>query len=462
MGDADGFLDDVRAAIGHDHVVTDHDVVARYTTDWTGRFAGSTPAVVRPNGVDDVVAVVDAGRRHGVALVPQGGNTGLVGGSVPLAGEVVLSTERMTAITDVDPDAGQLTAGAGTTLAALQSAAAAAGWRYAVDLAARDSATIGGMIATNAGGLRVFRHGATRRQVLGLEAVTGSGLVVQRLGGLVKDNTGYDLAGLFCGSEGTLGIVCRARLALVPAPTGLSTALLGFADLATAARATGRLRRTVAGLEAVEMVLADGATLVAEQTGSSPVLDPIPPVQLVVEAAGPPDPTESLAAAIAALDGVQGVAVATDSARAAALWHVREAHTEAIARAGTALKFDVTLPAPALAGFCDGLGLEVARVAPGSTTWLFGHLADGNVHVNVTGWEPEETTAVERVVLSRVRDAGGSISAEHGIGTAKRSWLPIDRGAADVAAMAAIKQALDPDGICNPGVLLPDPVIRDA
>lgn len=456
MGVSAEFLDEVRHVVGPSHVVTDADVVAGYTTDWTGRFVGSTPAVVRPRDVEEVAAVIAACRRHAVALVPQGGNTGLVGGSVPLAGEVVVSTERMTAITHVDPDKGQLTAGAGATLASVQAAAIDAGWRYAVDLAARDSATVGGMIATNAGGLRVFRHGATRRQVLGVEAVTGSGLVIRRLAGLVKDNTGYDLAGLLCGSEGTLGIVCRARLALAPAATGLATALLGFDDVETALRATGRLRRSVAGLEAVEMVLASGAALVADQTGVAPPLDPIPPVQLLVEAAGPPDPTESLAAAIETVDGLVDAAVATDAARAGALWHVREAHTEAIARTGTPLKFDVTLPAGALADFCRVIGSDVARVAPRSETWLFGHVADGNVHVNVTGWERTETAAIEHAVLTRVHDSGGSISAEHGIGTAKRAWLTTDRGADDVSAMAAVKQALDPDGICNPAVLLPN------
>lgn len=456
MGVHDRFLDDVRQVVGAGHVLTDADVVAGYTTDWTGRFVGSTPAVVRPGDVDEAAAIVAACRRDGVALVPQGGNTGLVGGSVPLAGEVVVSTERMTSITDVDADSGQLTAGAGATLAAVQAAAQDAEWRYGVDLAARDSATVGGMIATNAGGLRVIRHGSTRRQVLGIEAVTGSGLVIRRLDGLVKDNTGYDLAGLLCGSEGTLGIVCRARLALVPPPTGLATALLGFTDVEAAVRAGGVLRRSVAGLEAVEMVLASGAALVAEQSGSAPVFDPIPPVQLLVEAAGPPDPADSLAEAIGAVDGVLDVAVATDARRAEALWHVRDGHTEAIARVGTPLKFDVTLPSPRLAIFCREVVDAVAAVAPEGKTWLFGHLADGNVHVNVTGWTSSDVERIERAVLSRVDDAGGSISAEHGIGTAKRAWLSANRGRPDVDAMMAIRRALDPDAICNPGVLLPD------
>ncbi len=390
-------------------------------------------------------------------MVPQGGNTGLVGGSVPLSGELVLSMSRLVSITGVDADAGQLTAGAGTTLAAVQTAAREAGWRYGVDLAARDTATVGGTVATNAGGLRVIRFGPTRHQLLGVEAVLGTGDVVRRLDGLVKDNTGLDLAGLLCGSEGTLGVVCRARLALVPPPGETVTALVGLATLGDAVRAAGAIRRAVPGLEAVEVVLEAGSRLVAEVTGVAPVLDPVPPVQLVVEAVGPPDPATALAATLDRLDGVSEVAVATDAARANRLWHVREAHTESIARIGVPHKYDVTLPAGRLADFCASVPDLVAGAAPDATTWLFGHLADGNIHVNVTGATDDRDAAIDRAVLDAVIERGGSISAEHGIGTAKRSWLVADRGAGDVAAMRAIKTALDPDGICNPNVLFPPP-----
>lgn len=448
-------VDELCEIVGPDHVLADADRRARYETDWTGRFRGSTPAVVRPASTEDVRAVIEVCRRHRASLVPQGGNTGLVGGSVPLSGEIVVSTTRLDAITDLDADTGQLTAGAGATLAAVQAAAASIGWRYGVDFAARDSATVGGMVATNAGGVRVVRHGSTRRQLLGVEAVMGTGAVINRLGGLVKDNTGYDLAGLLCGSEGTLGIVCRARLALVAPTDGSVTALVGFDDVSAAVSATGRLRREVPGLEAVEMVLRRGAALVASETGIDPVLDPIPPVQLVVEAVGPPDPLETLAGVIGSLSTATDVAVATDAARAAALWHVREAHTGSIARLGTPLKYDVTIPAAGLAAFCTTIGERVLAVSPGSTTWIFGHVADGNVHVNVTGEEPARAGAVDDTVLSAVQSANGSVSAEHGIGTAKRRWLVTNRGAGDVATMAAIAGALDPDSICNPNVLMP-------
>jgi len=444
----------LRSIVGDAHVVDDPEVVATHVVDWTGTFVGSSPAVVRPASTAEVAEVVRCCRRDGVAIVPQGGNTGLVGGGVPLAGEVVVSTRRLVGVRDGDADAGQLTALAGTPLADVQRAAADLGWRYGVDLAARDSATIGGTVATNAGGLRVLRWGSTRRQLLGVEAVLGTGDVVSRLGGLVKDGTGYDLAGLLCGSEGTLGVVTAARLALVPAAEGAVTALVGLRSVADAVALVGRLRRSVPTLEAAELVLAAGAELVAEQTGAAAVLQPVPPVQVVVEAVGPPDPSAALAAALDGALGVVDVAVADHPGRAAGLWHVREAHTESVARLGPVHKYDVTLPGPAFARFVDEVPAVVRAVDGSATVWLFGHVGDGNVHVNVTGGSPELAAAVGDAILGRVVADGGSVSAEHGIGTAKRDWLVRDRGVGDVAAMRAIKRALDPDGILNPNVLM--------
>ena len=454
MASPDELARSLASIVGDAHVLTDPDVLRSYTTDWTGRFVGSTTAIVRPGSTAEVADIVRLCRRTRTAIVPQGGNTGLVGGSVPLDGELVVSTARLVGVDDVDADAGQLTAGAGTTLAAVQDAATAAGWRYGVDLSARDTATIGGTVATDAGGLRVLRFGSTRRQLVGLEAVLGTGEVVSRLGGLVKDNTGYDLAGLLCGSEGTLGVVCRVRLALVPPPGDSVTALVGFGTITDAVRGVGLIRRRVPGLEAAEMVLADGVRLVAEQTGVAPVLDPATPVQVLVEAVGPPDPAPALAAVLDGLPGMGVVAVATDARRAATLWQGREAHTEAIGRVGTPRKYDVTLPSHRLAEFCEAVPGLVAAADGAASTWLFGHVADGNIHVNVTGVDEDRGAAVDDIVLGAVLERGGSISAEHGIGTAKRGWLARDRAAGDLAAMRAIKTALDPDGICNPNVLL--------
>jgi FAD/FMN-containing dehydrogenase len=448
-------LPDLADAVGSPNLLTDPDVVAGYCVDWTGRFHGGAAAVVRPASTDEVAAVVAACRRHGLALVPQGGNTGLVGGSVPGEGAVVLATTRLTAPADVDAAGGQATVRAGTTVAALHAAATAAGWDYGVDFAARDSATVGGTIATNAGGVRVLRHGDTRAQVLGVEAVLGDGSVVSHLGGLLKDNTGYHLPSLLCGSEGTLGVVTAARVRLVAAAPARAVALLGFAAMEDAVTAALALHRDLPVLDAAELMTGAGIDLVCR------VLDLAPPFAarhaavLLVEAAATGDPTAVLAEAVSGVEGVVDAAVATDGPRRAALWRYRESHTEAINHLGPPHKLDVTLPSAALAPFLAEVPAVVRRVVPGADVWLFGHAADGNIHVNVTGVAPDDEAA-DDAVLDLVAAHGGSISAEHGIGRAKVRWLHLNRSAAEIAAFRAIKRALDPDGILNPGVLLPE------
>jgi FAD/FMN-containing dehydrogenase len=447
-------LRDVRRAVGADHLMMDPDLTASYATDWTGRFTGTPSAVIRPGTVVEVAEVVALCRDAAVALVPQGGNTGLVGGGVPLAGEAVLSLRRLSGISDIDSRAGQLTAGAGTSVSEVQAAARAAGWAYGVDLGSRESATVGGTVATNAGGLQVLRHGATRAQLTGVEAVLGTGAVVSHLGGLLKDNTGYDLAGLLCGSEGTLGVVTSARLGLVPPNPERVVALLAFSSTADAVDAGFRLRRSLSELQSLELFLRAGLELVCQVTGAPhPFPDPYP-VFLLAEVAGPTDPMPAMAAALDSVHAVADVAAATDSTRRAQLWRYREGHTEAINSLGAPHKLDVTLPAPALAAFIDRIPGVVADADPRATTWLFGHAADGNIHVNVTGVAVDDLTVDDRV-LTYAAELGGSISAEHGIGTAKRPWLHLNRSEAEIAAFRSIKGALDPAGILNPNVLLP-------
>lgn len=453
FGATAAFVADLRSTLGARSVVTDPEITASHGTDWTGRFVAPPPVVVRPSSAAEVEAVVAAGRAHGVALVAQGGNTGLVGGATPLDGEAVVDLRALDAVTDVDPLGGQLTAGAGVTIAAVQAAATAAGWAYGVDWAARDTATVGGSIATDAGGLRFVRHGGTRRQLLGVAAVFGSGLVVEHLPLVEKDNTGYDLGALLCGSEGTLGLVTSARLRLVAPPRPAATALVGFDRLDDAVAAASLLRRHVAGLEAVELVLRDGVALVRTVTGLAAPLAADPAVLLLVEVSDDRDPAAALVDAVAGLSGVVDAAVADGGPRRAQLWRYREEHTNAINTLGAPHKFDVTLPASELAGFVADAPALVQAVAPGARTWLFGHAADGNVHVNVTGLAADDETVAE-AVLTEVAARGGSISAEHGIGRAKRSWLHLARSDGDRAAMASIRAALDPDGICNPHVLL--------
>lgn len=443
---------ELRTIVGDANVLTDPDLVAGYQTDWTGRFRGEARCVVRPGTTEEVAAVAGWCSRARVPLVPQGGNTGLVGGSVPRSREVVLNLGRLDGMEPVDAIAGHVTAGAGVTLARLQEHVREAGLIYGVDLASRDSATVGGMVATNAGGLHVLRYGPTRAQVVGLEVVLASGRVVSRMSGLEKDNTGYDLPGLFTGSEGTLGIVTRARLRLHPPEPERVTALLAMEDTAAALELFGRLRRSVRTLDAIEAFYEEGMQLVCEHTGASrPFSGPVG-CYLLVECAGASDPMPELTEALDGAKGVGDSAVAADPAQRRALWHYREAHTVAINAEGVPHKLDVTLPLSQLAAFEGKVRQRVRDVAPGARPVLFGHLGDGNLHVNVLGLEPEDDRATD-AVLRLVASMGGSISAEHGVGVAKVPWLHLTRSAADIEAMRTIKRALDPANILNPGVI---------
>ncbi|TPW12000.1 MAG: D-lactate dehydrogenase [Acidimicrobiaceae bacterium] len=442
------------AIVGADNVLTDPDLLRGYEVDWTGRFVGATTAVARPASADEVSAIVALCRARGAALVPQGGNTGLVGGGVPLHGEVVLSLRRLDLVGDVDVLARQITVGAGVTVEAVQRAALAAGLRYAVDFGARGSATVGGTIATNAGGINVLRYGGTREQLVGIEAVLGTGHLISRLNGLVKDNTGYHLPSLLCGSEGTLGIVTAARLRLVAAPAQHVTAIAGFATVADAVEAVGLIRSTFDRLDAAELMLADGVALVCSSAGvPMPMAHPWAALVLL-EASGSHDVVESLGAVVEAARSVGDVVVATDPQRRAALWRLREEHTASIGRLGVPHKFDVTIPAAMLARFVAEVPTVVAGVEPGARTWQFGHVGDGNIHVNVTGVVGPDDVLAE-TIYRYACGLGGCISAEHGIGTAKARWLHLDRSADEVAAMRVLKHAFDPDGILNPAVLVP-------
>jgi FAD/FMN-containing dehydrogenase len=447
-------LDELRNVVGPTNVLLEPDLMASYAADWTGRFQGHPSAVIRPKDVAETAAVVVACKQEGVALVPQGGNTGLVGGGVPLGGEMVLSLRRIGGVADVDPLGGQLSAGAGSTVAVVQAAAKAAGWEYGVDLASRDSATIGGTIATNAGGLQVLRYGSTRAQLVGFEAVLGTGEVVSHMDGLIKDNTGYDLGALLCGSEGTLGVITSARMRLVPQSPERVTAVLAFPSSVAAVDAASLLRRSLPELQSLEFFLQPGLELVARSSG---VALPFPEdhwAYLLVEAAGQRDPMPALTDVLDSVAAIEDAAVATESTRRSQLWHYREGHTEAINTLGAPHKLDVTLPAPSLAAFIDHVPDVVRTADAHAMTWLFGHVGDGNVHVNVTGVEPDDLS-VDDQVMRYVAGLGGSISSEHGIGTAKRAWLHLNRSGAELAAFRRIKKALDPAGILNPNVLLP-------
>jgi FAD/FMN-containing dehydrogenase len=357
---------------------------------------------------------------------------------------VVLSTRRLHGLAPVAAD-GTTVVGAGATLAAVQAHAAAAGWQLGMDWAARDSATVGGAIATNAGGLRVLRWGPARAQLVGAEVALAGGQLLSRVDGPLKDSSGYDLSGLLCGSEGTLGVLTRLRLRLVPPlPAARAVALVGVSSVRTAAGVLGAVRRAIPDLAAAELI-GDVAL------GLLDLPAPLPdrwPAYVLLEALGT---AEDLAEALTGADGVGDAVLAGDAPDRARLWRYREELTSAVSRAGVPVKLDVSLPADRLAEVWDAL----PGLADPARTVLYGHLAEANLHVNLLDVPESEEDGVTDRVLRLVAGAAGSISAEHGIGRAKARWLHLTRSPAELAAMRAVKKALDPAGILNPGVLLP-------
>ncbi len=408
-------------AVGDAHVLDDPDVTAGYETDWTGRFSGRARFVVRPGSVEEVAEVVRVCGEEGVAIVPQGGNTGLVGGSVPRGDEVVVSLTRLDGVGRLDPALGLIRVGAGATLAALQAAVPDAG----LDFGARDSATIGGIVACNAGGARALRHGTARARVAGMRAVLGDGTIVSRLGGLLKDNAGYDLPSILIGSEGTLGIITEVVWKTVPRLAERVTALIPVTSVAEATDLLATLRGP--HLEACDFFT---RACVGEMQVEAPLY-------LLAEWRADADPTDLVAELLGEREALIG-----DER----LWRLRESIPERIQGLGVPLKLDVGVPLARLAEFLAGVGEVCGDAVP----YLFGHLGDGNVHVNLVGEGPDEEGVVGFVLA-----LGGTISAEHGIGVAKTRWLEPARGPAEVSAMRAVKDVLDPEGILNPGVILP-------
>jgi FAD/FMN-containing dehydrogenase len=448
---------DLSAALGAAHVLTDPELVAGYTTDWTRRYAGTAECVVRPGTTAEVTDVVRVCARHQVPVVPQGGNTGLVGASVPAKGGVVLSTRRLRRLDPVDTLAGQVTAGAGITIAELRAHAAAAGLEYGVSLASRESATVGGTIATNAGGVHTLRYGGTRAQLLGLEAVLADGRVISRLGGVETDNSGYDLTQLLAGSEGTLAVITAARLRLRPVEPLAVTVLAGLDGIEAAVAAQAEIRARVPGVRAAEYFEAAGLELVLAHTGLPAPLPRAYPSYLLAEVGGPAGDAERLAEIPLLADA----AVAVDRAGSAALWAYRERHTESISAAGIPHKLDIAVPLARLAAFRRALDGVIADAdgpsgaTPGraaASAIVFGHIGVGNLHVNVLGPAPGDQ-AVDEAVLRLAAAHGGTISAEHGIGRAKVSVAGLNRTPEERSVMRAIKTALDPSGLFNPGVL---------
>jgi FAD/FMN-containing dehydrogenase len=445
--------DRLREIVGARHVLTDADLKSQYETDWTRRFTASSRCVVRPVGTGEVAAVVAACAEAGVPLTVQGGNTGLVGGGVPAGADVLLSLGRLTGLEPVDTLEAQVTAGAGVTLEKLQEHVRPHGLDVGVDLAARSAATVGGLVATNAGGIRVVRYGSMREQLTGIEAVLADGSVVQRLVGLAKDNTGYDLTQLLAGSEGTLAIITKVRLRLVPLLPARAVALVAVDGVEGALELLAAARAGLPSLSAAELFLAEGLALVRSHGRLAPPFAEAHSAYVVLECAGRTDPTDELLELLGECAAVEDATVASDVTGVARLWAYRETHTEAISAAGVPVKLDVSVPLRELPGLVDELPGTVAAVAPAARVIIFGHLGEGNLHVNVLAAE-DRAEEVTDAVLRLVADKRGSISSEHGVGRAKAHWLSLSRSPTEIAAMRRIKAALDPGGILNPGVLL--------
>ncbi|MBV9091239.1 MAG: FAD-binding oxidoreductase [Mycobacteriaceae bacterium] len=438
--------------VGPRHVLTDPEVLAGRSVDHTGRYRGHAAVLVRPASAGEVAAVLAACRDAGAYVTIQGGCTSLVAGTVPEHDDVLLSTERLTAIGDVDPGERRVAAGAGVTLGALQRAAAAAGLLFGVDLTARDTATVGGMASTNAGGLRTVRYGNMAEQVLGLQVALPDGSLVRRHSGVRRDNTGYDLAALFVGAEGTLGVITELDLRLRPTPSYRIAAVCGFGGL-PALVAAARQLRDLDGIAALELIDARAAAITAEHLD---VEAPVPGRWLMlVELAAEHDLTERLADALDSVELCGEPAAGTDPAARQRLWRLREAITDILGVYGPPLKFDVSLPLAAVDEFAQRSALLIADHAPSAIPLLFGHIGEGNLHLNVLrcAIPADRERALYAAMMELIARLGGNVSSEHGVGSRKRAYVGMSREPADIAAMRRIKAAFDPSGYLNAAVM---------
>jgi FAD/FMN-containing dehydrogenase len=445
-----GGLPDLKNIVGSKHVSTDPDILAGRSVDHTGRYRGRASALVRPGSAEQVAEVLAVCRDAGAHVTVQGGRTSLVAGTVPEHDDVLLSTERLCALSDVDTVERRIAVGAGATLAAVQHAANAAGLLFGVDLAARDTATVGGMASTNAGGLRTVRYGNMGEQVVGLDVALPDGSLLRRHSLVRSDNTGYDMPALFVGAEGTLGVITALDLRLHPTPSHRVTAVCGFADL-EALIDTGRTFRDVDGIAALELIDGRAGALIAEHLGVGAPVEA--DWMLLVELAADHDQTDRLADLLADAPMCAEPAVGVDIAAQQRLWRVRESLADVLGVYGPPLKFDVSLPLAAIAGFAaDAITLIGERVSD-AVPLLFGHIGEGNLHLNVLRVPLEQEQALYEPMMELIAQCGGNVSSEHGVGSRKRSYLGMSREATDIAAMRTVKTALDPTGYLNAAVL---------
>lgn len=461
-------LDRFRAASGDGGWSDDPERLSPRLTDWRGRKTGLSPLLLLPRDTNTLARIVRVANATMTPLVPQGGNSGLVGGATPEADgrALLVSMERMKAIRRLDAADFSVIAEAGVILENLQTAAMAEGRMFPLSLGAKGSATVGGLVSTNAGGTQVLRYGTMRSLVLGLEAVLPDGSILNQLKPLRKDNTGYDIKQLLIGAEGTLGFVTAAALRLVPAPVEVATAVAGLASPAAALDLLARMRSATGdNLDSFELIPREAVTLVTRHIPGTrdPLATPQPWYVLIetTSAAAGDSQRRGLEAGLAAAldDGlVADAVIATSRAQAADFWRLRETIAEAERVDGPSIKHDVSVPVSDMPRFMAEAGALIEAEWPQARIFAFGHLGDGNVHFNVKTAEPgprTELLANQHAISARVYDIvagyGGSISAEHGIGTSKAATLARLGDPGKLAAMRAVKAALDPNGIMNPG-----------
>lgn len=459
-------LSRLKAVLGEGGWSQDPERLAPKLIEWRDRWTGTTPLLALPRTTADVAAVVGICHEAGVAITPQGGNTGLVGGQIP-QGEILLSTERLRTIRDVDAFDDVLVAEAGVTLAAVHEAAAGARRRFPLGLASEGSATVGGVVSTNAGGTQVLRYGTTRDLVLGLEAVLPNGEVWNGLKRLRKDNTGYDLKQLLIGAEGTLGVVTAAALKLFPVLVSRATAMAAVDSPDAAIQLLVRAKETAGGaVEAFELMGRRGIEFVLKNIpGQRDPLDAVHPWYVLVEiASGEPGAAEAAMERLLAQgleDGlIRDAVVAQTDAQARALWSVRENQSPGQKPEGATWKHDISVPVSQVARFIAQANAAMEAFVPGARITAFGHVGDGNIHYDVIRPDGGSDAAHSarraegsRIVHDIAASLGGSISAEHGLGAMKTEEARRYKSAVEVAALTAIRQSLDPKRIMNPRVL---------
>ncbi|MEW6513342.1 MAG: FAD-binding oxidoreductase [Pseudomonadota bacterium] len=461
-------IEKLRTHVGATHVLTDAFDIAPFSNDWRGRYSGQPTCVVKPANTEEVAAVVKACNEAGIAVVPQGGNTGLCGGATPIKGEVVVSLTRLNRVRAIDTDNNTMTVEAGCTLAAVQAAAEQAGRLFPLSLAAEGTATIGGNLSTNAGGVQVLRYGNARELCLGLEVVLPDGRIWNGLRGLRKDNTGFDMKHLFIGAEGTLGLITAAVLKLFSRPRAIATAWVAVPTPQAAVALLTRLREKIGGrVTAFELIGRPALDLVLQHIpGSRDPLAERSPWQVLIELSDTmesdlSDPLEAVLVDAVAADEAGDAAIARNATQAQALWALRENIAEAQKIEGLSIKHDISLPVSRIPEFIERCDAALAVNFPGVRIVCFGHLGDGNLHYNQSkpaGLDNAsfiaQSAAVNRVVHDLVNELDGSISAEHGLGQLKREEILRYKSKTEMDMMRAVKRAIDPQGLMNPGKIL--------